>query len=115
MAAAAASVVAEAEGEDVTNRQVILKRYVSGCPTVDDMEVVAGAVRLAVPPGSAAVLVKNLYLSCDPYMRTRMTRHSEHSNFVPDYVPGKVCVVSQHHNPRTILSAIFIDCVVYMF
>jgi len=108
-------VVAEAEGEEVTNRQVILKRYVSGCPTVDDMEVVAGAVRLAVPPGSAAVLVKNLYLSCDPYMRTRMTSHSEHSNFVPDYVPGKVCVVSQHHNPRTILSAIFIDCVVYMF
>ena len=115
MAAAAASVVAEAEEEEVTNRQVILKRYVSGCPTVDDMEVVAGAVRLAVPPGSPAVLVKNLYLSCDPYMRTRMTRHSEHSNFVPDYVPGKVCVVSQHHNPRTILSAIFIDCVVYMF
>jgi len=109
------AVVAEAEVEEVTNRQVILKRYVSGCPTVDDMEVVAGAVRLAVPPGSPAVLVKNLYLSCDPYMRTRMTRHSEHSNFVPDYVPGKVCVVSQHHNPRTILSAIFIDCVVYMF
>ena len=87
------AVVAEAEVEEVTNRQVILKRYVSGCPTVDDMEVVAGAVRLAVPPGSPAVLVKNLYLSCDPYMRTRMTRHSEHSNFVPDYVPGKVCFV----------------------
>jgi len=84
------AVVAEAEVEEVTNRQVILKRYVSGCPTVDDLEVVAGAVRLAVPPGSPAVLVKNLYLSCDPYMRTRMTRHSEHSNFVPDYVPGKV-------------------------
>ena len=43
------AVVAEAEVEEVTNRQVILKRYVSGCPTVDDMEVVAGAVRLAVP------------------------------------------------------------------
>ncbi|RLN30380.1 hypothetical protein C2845_PM05G07790 [Panicum miliaceum] len=86
------------EGEEVTNRQVILKRYVSGCPTVDDMEVVAGAVSLAVPPGSAAVLVKNLYLSCDPYMRTRMTRRSETSSFVPDYIPGKVldtCNVSK--------------------
>ncbi|RLM97686.1 hypothetical protein C2845_PM06G13100 [Panicum miliaceum] len=97
MASSAAAVVAEAEGEEVTNRQVILKRYVTGCPTVDDMEVVAGAVRLAVPPGSAAVLVKNLYLSCDPFMRTRMTRHSE-PGFVPDYVPGKVldtCNVSK--------------------
>ncbi|CAL4903709.1 unnamed protein product [Urochloa decumbens] len=84
-------------GEEVTNRQVILKRYVTGCPMVEDMEVVTGTLRLAVPPGSPAVLVKNLYLSCDPYMRTRMTRHAVPS-FVPDYVPGKVldnCGVSK--------------------
>ncbi|CAL5097802.1 unnamed protein product [Urochloa decumbens] len=83
--------------EEVTNRQVILKRYVTGCPTVEDMEVVTGTLRLAVPPGSPAVLVKNLYLSCDPYMRTRMTKHAVPS-FVPDYVPGKVldnCGVSK--------------------
>jgi NADPH-dependent curcumin reductase CurA len=84
---ATAAVVAEAE--EVTNRQVILKRYVTGCPTVEDMEVVAGTARLAVPPGSTAMVVKNLYLSCDPYMRTRMTRHADPS-FVTDYVPGKV-------------------------
>jgi NADPH-dependent curcumin reductase CurA len=35
------------------------------------------------------MVVKNLYLSCDPYMRTRMTRHADPS-FVTDYVPGKV-------------------------
>nr|CAB3463369.1 unnamed protein product [Digitaria exilis] len=88
---AAAAAVTQAEGEEVTNRQVILKRYVSGCPTVDDMEVVTGTVRLVLPPGSTTgILVKNLYLSCDPYMRTRMTRHTDDPNFVPDYVPGKV-------------------------
>ncbi|CAN6326146.1 unnamed protein product [Urochloa humidicola] len=80
-----------AAGEEVSNKQVILKRYVSGCPTVEDIEVVTGTLRLAVPPGSAAVLVKNLYLSCDPDMRT-------HPGFVPNYVPGKIlgnCGVSK--------------------
>lgn len=86
--AAAASSEPE-EGELVTNRRVILKRYVTGCPTEEDMEVVVGTLRLAVPPGSAAIVVKNLYLSCDPYMRTRMSRHDQPS-FVPDFVPGEV-------------------------
>ncbi|KAF0888816.1 hypothetical protein E2562_017810 [Oryza meyeriana var. granulata] len=74
----------------VSNRRVILKRYVTGFPSEDDMEVVtAEAPPLAVPTGSSAVVVKNLYISCDPYMRHRMTRH-EVPNYVPDYVPGEV-------------------------
>ncbi|TVU51442.1 hypothetical protein EJB05_02873 [Eragrostis curvula] len=77
------------EGQEVPNRRVILKRYVTGFPSEDDMEVVAGTARLAVPPGSAAVVVKNLYVSCDPYMRTRMTKHEEPS-YIPDFVPGEV-------------------------
>lgn len=43
---------------DAPNRRVILKRYVTGFPAEDDMEVVAGAAQLAVPPESAAVVVK---------------------------------------------------------
>ncbi|XAR64543.1 Allyl-alcohol dehydrogenase [Bertholletia excelsa] len=31
-------------------------------------------IRLKVPKGSNGVLVKNLYLSCDPYMRNRMKK-----------------------------------------
>ncbi|XP_015698562.1 2-alkenal reductase (NADP(+)-dependent)-like [Oryza brachyantha] len=98
----------------VTNRRVILKRYVTGMLSEDDMEVVtaetplppadAGLAMLSeddmevvtaeapLPPadaGLAAVLVKNLYISCDPYMRSRMTRH-EVPSYVPDYVPGEV-------------------------
>ncbi|TVU51433.1 hypothetical protein EJB05_02864, partial [Eragrostis curvula] len=49
------------------------------------MEVVTGAAHLAVPPGSQAVVVKNLYVSCDPYMRNRMTKHEDPS-YVPDFV-----------------------------
>ncbi|XBI88375.1 hypothetical protein VPH35_026345 [Triticum aestivum] len=74
---------------EVSNRSVILKRHVTGFPTEDDMELVTATARVAVPPGSAAVMVKNLYLSCDPYMRSRMTNHKEPS-YVPDYVPGEI-------------------------
>jgi NADPH-dependent curcumin reductase CurA len=84
MAASAAG-----DGDEVPNRRVILKRYVTGMPTEDDMEVVAGTTRLAVPPGSAAVVLKNLYVSCDPYMRGRMTKH-EDPTYIPDFVPGEV-------------------------
>ncbi|XP_062204149.1 2-alkenal reductase (NADP(+)-dependent)-like [Phragmites australis] len=82
---------AAAEGQEVPNKRVILKRYVTGHLTEDDMEVVTGAARLAVPPGSAAVVLKNLYVSCDPYMRGRMTKH-ETPSYVPDFVPGEVLV-----------------------
>lgn len=77
----------------VTNRRVILKRYVTGLPSEDDMEVVTAKTTLAVPAGSEAVMVKNLYVSCDLYMRGRMTRH-EVPSYVPDYVPGEVYIIA---------------------
>uniref|UniRef100_A0A0E0FAK4 Enoyl reductase (ER) domain-containing protein n=1 Tax=Oryza meridionalis TaxID=40149 RepID=A0A0E0FAK4_9ORYZ len=74
----------------VSNKRVILKRYVTGFPSEEDMDVVtAEAPLMAVPAGSTAVVVKNLYISCDPYMRNRMTRH-EVPSYVADYVPGEV-------------------------
>ncbi|XP_052139132.1 2-alkenal reductase (NADP(+)-dependent)-like [Oryza glaberrima] len=74
----------------VSNKRVILKRYVTGFPSEEDMEVVtAEAPLMAVPAGSEAVVVKNLYISCDPYMRNRMTHH-EVPSYVADYVPGEV-------------------------
>ncbi|XP_015698837.1 2-alkenal reductase (NADP(+)-dependent)-like [Oryza brachyantha] len=74
----------------VTNRRVILKRYVQpGLFSEDAMEVVTGETPPPPVAGSAAVLVKNLYISCDPYMRNRMIRH-EVSTYVADYIPGEV-------------------------
>ncbi|KAI4987545.1 hypothetical protein ZWY2020_020345 [Hordeum vulgare] len=78
-----------AAAAEVSNKGVILKQFVTGFPTEDDMEVVTGAVRLAVPPGSASVMVKNLYVSCDPYMRNRMSEHNE-ASYIEQFVPGEV-------------------------
>lgn len=60
--------------ETVRNRQVILRDFVvSGSPKESDLLLKTGAARLKVPEGSDnAVLLKNLYLSCDPTMGIRM-------------------------------------------
>jgi NADPH-dependent curcumin reductase CurA len=53
------------------NRKVVLRGYIERVPR-EDMELVdGGTVELRVPAGAGGptVLVKNLYLSCDPYMR----------------------------------------------
>ncbi|KAF8388638.1 hypothetical protein HHK36_027315 [Tetracentron sinense] len=76
-------------GEEVSNKQIILRDYVSGFPKVSDMAFKTSTIRLQVPQGSKAVLFKNLYLSCDPYMRTRMKKH-EFPNYVPPFTPGSV-------------------------
>ncbi|KAG7548346.1 Alcohol dehydrogenase C-terminal [Arabidopsis suecica] len=57
-----------------TNNQVILRNYVSGFPKESDLYIAPTTVDLRVPPGSMAVLVKNLYLSCDPFSRIRMEK-----------------------------------------
>ena len=75
------------------NKMVVLKRHVTGFSTEEDMEVVVGAVGLRVPAGlsTPAVLVKNLYLSCDPWMRGRMSKHDEGATApAPDFVIGEV-------------------------
>uniref|UniRef100_A0ACD5X1Q3 Uncharacterized protein n=1 Tax=Avena sativa TaxID=4498 RepID=A0ACD5X1Q3_AVESA len=85
-----------ARGEmTATNKKVVLRRYVTGYPTAEDMEVVvASGVPLRAPRGSTgAVVVKNLYLSCDPWMRWRMTKHDD-GEAVPaeDFVLGEALV-----------------------
>ena len=85
-----ASVVA---GEEVRNKQVILKDYVSGFPKESDMQVINGTIKLKLQEGSHGIVVKNLYLSCDPYMRSRMTR-VEGPNVFTSYTPGSVSTLS---------------------
>ena len=59
--------------EEVANKQVILKNYVISClPKKSDVEVIASTIKLKVPKETPGILVKNLYLSCDPAMRGRM-------------------------------------------
>ncbi|GLU15000.1 hypothetical protein SLE2022_315300 [Rubroshorea leprosula] len=64
--------------EEVRNKQVILRDYVNGSPKESDMYTATGTIQLKVPEGCrGAVLVKNLYLSCDPYMGNRMKKGAD--------------------------------------
>jgi NADPH-dependent curcumin reductase CurA len=85
-----------AEVPTARNRKVVLREYISRAPREDDMLLVdGGAVPLRVPDGAAgpAVLVKNLYLSCDPYMRGRM--RDNHNSYIPPFKPGSVRLFPQ--------------------
>ena len=77
----------------VRNKQVILKDYVSGFPTESDMYVSSnGTMKLKVPEGTNGIVVKNLYLSCDPYMRSRMIKHKAITGnyYIDSFKPGSV-------------------------
>ncbi|XP_022641619.1 NADPH-dependent oxidoreductase 2-alkenal reductase [Vigna radiata var. radiata] len=71
---------------EVRNKQVVLRDYVVGFPKESDMNTVEGRITLKVPEGSSDVLLKNLYLSCDPYMRVLMSK-IDHEGF-GCYTPG---------------------------
>ena len=81
----------EEEVRRSNNKQVILKEYVSGFPKESDMIIRITTISIKVPEGSKAVLVKNLYLSCDPYMRTRMKNFQ--GSYVEPFTPGSVSIL----------------------
>nr|XP_043610892.1 2-alkenal reductase (NADP(+)-dependent)-like [Erigeron canadensis] len=70
----------------VSNKRVLLKDYVVGQTKESDMILKSDTIELKLPQGSNGVLVKLLYLSIDPYMRSQMS-YSE-DNFVPSFTPG---------------------------
>lgn len=76
-------------GKTMENKQIIFKRYTNESVQETDMELKLGnPIKLEAPKGSNAVLVKNLYLSCDPYMRGRM--RDFHRSYIPPFSPGSV-------------------------
>ncbi|KAJ0972967.1 hypothetical protein J5N97_020926 [Dioscorea zingiberensis] len=78
-------------GMKAGNKKVLLKNYVSGYVEESDMEIVTNdTVYLKLPQGySNALLLKNLYLSCDPYMRNLMSKLDEPS-YIDNFLPGSV-------------------------
>ena len=59
----------------VKNKQIIFKDYVNGFLKESDMFLnTSETIKLKLAEGSNGILVKNLYLSCDPYMRNRMKK-----------------------------------------
>jgi NADPH-dependent curcumin reductase CurA len=79
---------------EVDNKQVIFKGYIERTPAETDMGIKVSKIKLEAPKGSGAFLVKNLYLSCDPYLRGRM--RDVRDSYIPSFVPGQV-------NPQPIL------------
>ncbi|GAB4858936.1 hypothetical protein Ancab_010408 [Ancistrocladus abbreviatus] len=74
----------------VKNKEVIFRDYIETCPKVSDMVVRDDrSVSLKVEEGSNAVLLQNLYLSCDPYVTNRMAKidHPSHSSY-RSFTPG---------------------------
>jgi NADPH-dependent curcumin reductase CurA len=76
-------------GAEVQNVCVLLKHYITRSPVVSDMEVTTARIRLSLQdPHAPDVLVKNLLVSPDPYMRNRMLDLK--SSYIPSFVPGEV-------------------------
>ena len=73
---------------EVSNKQVILKDYVTGMPKESDMLIKCTKLPLQLKDGSRDILVKNLYLSCDPYMRGCMKKIASYfsARFTPRLV-----------------------------
>ncbi|XP_049404601.1 2-alkenal reductase (NADP(+)-dependent)-like [Solanum stenotomum] len=72
--------------EMMNNKQIILKQYVEGYPKESDMEFKNSIIKLNVQEGSNVVILKNLYLSCDPYMRNRMSKLE--GSYIQSFTPG---------------------------
>ncbi|XP_074281307.1 2-alkenal reductase (NADP(+)-dependent)-like [Silene latifolia] len=74
--------MAEEGSVHVSNKQVFLKDYITGYLEESDMCVKTdNTVHLKLPEGSNGVVVKNLYLSVDPYMRLLMQKFDTHGIF----------------------------------
>ncbi|XP_073159312.1 2-alkenal reductase (NADP(+)-dependent)-like [Henckelia pumila] len=91
--------------EAVSNKMIVLKDYVKGFPKESDMLLKTSPIKLRVPDGcDGAVLVKNLYLSCDPYMRNRMRKME--GSYIEAFEPGSpitgfgVCKVVDSTHPN---------------
>ncbi|EYU34260.1 hypothetical protein MIMGU_mgv1a025973mg [Erythranthe guttata] len=82
--------------EEASIKQVILKDYVKGFAKESDLILKNSIVKLKIPNqcSNDAVLVKNLYLSCDPYMRGRMAKTDRISTCLIPY--GKLTVITKN-------------------
>ena len=78
---------------EVTNRYITIKTPVDGEPKESDFELKTSAISLSLDPGSNDIIVKNLYVSIDPYQLNRMKSQSSSqkaSAFAAAINPGEV-------------------------
>lgn len=78
---------------EVENKFITIKGYISGNPSETDLEVTSATLSLMIEEGSKDIIVKNLYLSIDPYQINRMKKYSSSHltvDFAAKLVPGQV-------------------------
>src|SRR5271165_2562111 len=66
-----------------TNREIRLASRPTGWPTLDNFSLATAPLRT---PGDGEVLVRNLYMGVDPYMRGRM---DDRKSYVPSFKVGE--------------------------
>jgi NADPH-dependent curcumin reductase CurA len=71
------------------SREIRLKRYPDGMPLESDFEIVELSL---VEPGEGEMLVHNIYMSVDPYMRLRMDLRLKFSPFALNQTLDGACV-----------------------
>ncbi|GJZ08060.1 NADP(+)-dependent 2-alkenal reductase-like protein [Tanacetum coccineum] len=57
---------------ELTNKYIAIKAQIDGAPQESDFEVKTESISLLVKPGSKDIIIKNLYVSIDPYQLNRM-------------------------------------------
>ena len=73
----------ESNGSQILSREIRLKQRPVGVPKEGDFELVTVPLR---EPREGEVLVQNIFMSVDPYMRGRM---SERESYIPPFPLGK--------------------------
>src|SRR5512137_243592 len=68
------------------NRQIVFAKRPTGQPTLECFRLLTSPL---VPPGAGQVLVRNHFLSVDPYIRMRM---EEKDSYAPVMALGEVLV-----------------------
>ncbi|KAF4391961.1 hypothetical protein F8388_004290 [Cannabis sativa] len=71
---------------EVMNRYVTAKNYIEGSPKESDFEIKCSKIVLSAEPGSNDVVLKNLYVSIDPYQINRFKSYSSSHKTSSNYV-----------------------------
>lgn len=83
---------------EVINKLVTLKAHIDGSPQESDFEIKTETLSLKAVLESKDVLVKNIYVSIDPYQLNRMkslssSQTSSGSSYAVGITPGQVSPV----------------------
>ncbi|XP_010250096.1 PREDICTED: 2-alkenal reductase (NADP(+)-dependent)-like [Nelumbo nucifera] len=77
---------------EVTNRYITIKHPIERAPKELDFELTTAILPLVVEKGSNDAIVRNLYVSVDPYQLNRMKKHSSSHksiNYATGISPGQ--------------------------